>query len=124
MYHLKNKFFIVFLLALGCKKLTKEQNFVNYYHLQNNDSIYIISCMSCGGCIEEYKRIHFSNLKKNKGILVFDSSCKNPFASKLLAYRHISIAQATLDSLFTDFGNLILISKNADNTYVMSVPFD
>lgn len=124
MYQLKKTLFIAFISITSCKNITNEQKLVNRYALQSYDSIFIVSCASCGGCIEEYKRAHFPKLKKNNGIVIFDSSCKNKFAYELSFYPHISVPQATLDSLFDDFGNMIVLFKKKDNVFEKHIPFD
>ena len=124
MCQLKKVFFILFLTFLGCKKQTKEQKFISDNNLQRYDSIYVISCISCGGCIDEYRRIHFPRLNANKGVLVFDDQCKNAFMKQLLIYPHVSISQDHLDSVFDNFGNIVLLSKKPDNTYLSTTPFN
>lgn len=80
--------------------------------MENYDTIFAISCISCGGCIQDFasEREYSSNT-----IFLFDDSCKSPFIKYIKHLKHISVPQTSLDTLFNDFGNIMLIVKQNED---------
>lgn len=108
---------ILFLALLfnACKPANKINNFVEKYHLENYDTICAISCISCGGCIKKY----VTQRENSKNTLfIFDDNCKSDFIENIKHVKHTSISQKILDSMFNDFGNIMLITKH-NGEYVL-----
>lgn len=96
------------LLINSCKPTNKLNAFVTKYHLENYDTVCAISCISCGGCIQSYvsERENATNI-----LFVFDDQCKSHFMENIKQIKHVSVPQKILDSMFNDFGNIMLIVK-------------
>jgi hypothetical protein len=111
--------FLLTIIACNNSQKNKFSQFVASNHLEKFDTICAISCLSCGGCIEGYVKMRTS---LSNTIFIFDDECKSQFISKIKYSNHISISQSKLDSMFNNFGNIVLLAKKNDGYILIEKP--
>jgi len=110
---------IVLLSLAACKQQSKTDRFMQRYQLQAYDSIYVVSCYSCSGCVKDF----CTQLRRQQHhMLIMDTECNKSLLALMDRHfvRHIS--QASLDSSFGLFGNMLILERSADSFTVSTFP--
>ena len=108
-------------LIISCRNNpgNTDTSFANAFKLNKYDTICIISCISCGGCITDYVKTRENN---SNTIFVFDDNCESHFIEEIKYSNHVSVQQKILDSMFHEFGNIILLIKDRNEFKRVEMP--
>ena len=106
------KLLLVCLLVSCTAKSNLQFNFAK--HIGQKDCI-VISCLKCNCILDELNRIH----KKDSALLArYDIFADSDCVIQLLpTIKIIPIEQKTLDSISTEFYNMVIIRHRSDNNF-------
>jgi hypothetical protein len=97
---------------LGCSSIKNQhEKYKGFASLYNNKTTILISCIKCDCIIDELNLIYEKDSAVFKNIdIIMDTSCKANLNKKLIPQ---FIPQSKIDSISTDFYNMLIIKKDS-----------
>jgi len=106
------KILILGLILFSCNQYEKKDKFKMFNFLSKKKTTLIISCIKCNCIIEELNNIFKTGVDTTTLQIYGDSTCLSSLNSKI---RFTQLNQQIIDSLSTDFYNVLIITKTPVN---------
>lgn len=114
-----NRFFLFTFFLFGCKHSAEVEEFKEFSKFATEKNAIIISCNKCDCIISSLNSIFLKNNSLLQSYTIYgDSSCLHGLNKGIEV---VNTNQSTLDSISTDFHNLLIIKKESSKYSIKMV---
>jgi len=104
-------FLIICVIVTSCKSKSSKESFKNFNFLALKKTTLVISCIKCDCILDQLNKIYPNGIDTNYVQIFADTNCTGILSKKILVN---FISQGKIDSLSTEFHNMLIIKKRGD----------